>query len=86
MGEFQALLALSQLHTLNLRNNSFSGELPLPLKNCSLLKFVDLRNNKFSGSVPAWIGEGLPLLNILILRSNKFGGSIPLNLCWLKYL
>ena len=58
----------------------------MPLKNCSLLKFVDLGNNKFSGSVPAWIGEGLPLLNILILRSNKFGGSISVNLCWLKYL
>ena len=56
------------------------------MKNCSLLKFVDLENNGFSGQVPAWIGEGLPVLNILILSSNKLSGSIPFELCWLKYL
>ena len=81
-----SLGSLSQLRTLSLRNNSFSGDLPLSMKNCSLLKFVDLGNNGFSGQVPAWIGEGLPVLNILILSANKLSGSIPFELCWLKYL
>ncbi|KAM3729914.1 hypothetical protein ACB098_12G047100 [Castanea mollissima] len=81
-----SLGSLSQLRTLSLRNNSFSGDLPLSMKNCSLLKFADLGNNGFSGQVPAWIGEGLPVLNILILSSNKLSGSIPFELCWLKYL
>jgi hypothetical protein len=72
------------LQTLSLHNNSFVGEIPLSLRNCSSLVFLDLSSNKLRGEIPGWIGESMPSLKILSLQSNGFSGSIPPNLCHLS--
>ncbi|GKC66304.1 leucine-rich repeat-containing protein [Tanacetum coccineum] len=58
---------LGQLKSLY--NNSFSGELPLSLQNCTNLRVLDFGANKFLGNVPVWIGENLSKLFVLSLRS-----------------
>ncbi|KAL5790327.1 hypothetical protein ACOSQ2_005215 [Xanthoceras sorbifolium] len=72
------------IESLNLRNNSFTGEFPSSVKMCKELKIIDVRENKFSGTISSWIGDSLPNLVIVSLRSNWFGGSIPLQLCKLS--
>jgi EIX receptor 1/2 len=74
------------LETLHLQNNSFIGELPKSLKNCSSLKLLDLGENRLSGRIPTWIGTSLPHLVVLRLSSNLFIGRIPLQLCHLTSL
>jgi EIX receptor 1/2 len=69
-----------------LQNNSFIGELPKSLKNCSSLKLLDLGENRLSGRIPTWIGTSLPHLVVLRLSSNLFIGRIPLQLCHLTSL
>ncbi|KAL8255508.1 hypothetical protein R6Q59_030575 [Mikania micrantha] len=71
---------------LFLYNNSFSGELPLSLKNCTNLTFLELGANNFFGYVPDWIGKDLPGLYALSLTSNNFFGTIPSQLCQLVNL
>ncbi|MFS7914569.1 putative non-specific serine/threonine protein kinase [Helianthus anomalus] len=66
--------------------NSFSGELPSSLKNCSMLTFLVLGANEFSGYIPIWIGERLAGLYALSLTSNQFSGAIPLQLSQLPFL
>jgi len=82
-------MASWSIQSLNLKNNSFSGEFPLFLRNCQQLVFLDLSQNLFSGILPAWIGEDLPSLAFLRLRYNMFYGCIPVeltNLVKLQYL
>jgi EIX receptor 1/2 len=74
------------LETLHLQNNTFVGELPKSLKNCSSLKLLDLGENRLSGRIPTWIGTSLPHLAVLRLSSNLFSGHIPLQLCHLTSL
>ncbi|TXG55102.1 hypothetical protein EZV62_020358 [Acer yangbiense] len=74
------------LHSLHLRNNSMSGELPTSLKNCESLKVIDLGNNKFSGTLSALIEDSLLDLTVLSLRSNQFHGMVPRKLCNLAKL
>ncbi|KAM7486972.1 hypothetical protein LguiA_002981 [Lonicera macranthoides] len=75
---------LDQLLLLNLRNNSFIGELPSSLKNCSILEVVDTSENKLSGQLPAWIGADLTHLSFLSFQKNEFNGSIPPSMCLLN--
>jgi EIX receptor 1/2 len=77
------MVSLTQLMTLELNNNSFSGELPWSLQNCTMLRFMHLQENTLSGKIPTWIGERMSSLIILSLRSNKFRGRIPLQICLL---
>jgi hypothetical protein len=72
------------LETLSLHSNSFVGELPLSLRDCSSLVFLDLSSNKLRGEIPGWIGESMSSLEVLSLHSNGFNGSIPPNLCYLS--
>ncbi|XP_028111965.1 receptor-like protein EIX2 [Camellia sinensis] len=76
---------LSRLGWLHLNNNSFYGELPMGLRNCTGLLVLDLGENGFSGNIPGWIGE-LESLRILRLHKNMFNGKIPLQLCQLSSL
>ncbi|XP_039135965.1 receptor-like protein EIX2 [Dioscorea cayenensis subsp. rotundata] len=80
------LVSLTNLHSLHLRNNGFSGELPLALKKASKLLILDVGENKLSGSIPTWIGENLSSLIVLRLRSNLFEGVIPKQLSKLSSL
>ncbi|XP_059461242.1 receptor-like protein EIX2 [Corylus avellana] len=79
-------LNYSHFASLHFQNNSFIGELPVSLMNCSSLSVIDFGENKLSGRIPTWIGTSLPQLMILRLPSNEFVGSIPLQLCQLTSL
>jgi len=73
------------LWSLNLRNNSLSGEFPF-LQNFPALSFLDLSHNNFTGSLPISIAEKMPRLTVLILRSNMFHGHFPRQLTKLSFL
>ncbi|KAL7597870.1 hypothetical protein Lser_V15G23882 [Lactuca serriola] len=47
----------SSLQWLALNNNSFHGELPKALTNCTSLSLLDLGENKFFGGIQKWIGD-----------------------------
>jgi Leucine-rich repeat (LRR) protein len=66
------LLTKSDLVSLNLSNNNFSGPLPSEIRFLQNLKVLNLSNNNFTG-VPAEIGQ-LKNLEILDLSSNKITG------------
>jgi Leucine-rich repeat (LRR) protein len=74
------------IQSLNLKNNSLSGEFPLFLRNCQQLIYLDLSQNLFSGILPVWIEEDLPFLSFLRLRYNMFYGCIPVELAILVKL
>ncbi|XP_062147862.1 receptor-like protein EIX1 [Alnus glutinosa] len=71
---------------LHFQNNSFIGELPVALMNCSSLRVIDFGENKLFGRIPTWIGKSLEDLVVLRVPSNMFVGSIPLELCQLTSL
>ncbi|GKC07601.1 leucine-rich repeat-containing protein [Tanacetum coccineum] len=77
---------LGQLETLCLYNNSFSGELPLNLKNCTKLSLLDLGANILYGNIPLWIGKNMSRLYALSLKSNNLFGTIPSQICELESL
>ncbi|WVZ51149.1 hypothetical protein U9M48_002318, partial [Paspalum notatum var. saurae] len=79
---------LTKLMTVELSNNSLSGEFPSFLQNSTNLQFLDLAWNKFTGRLPPWIGN-LVGLQFLRLKHNMFSGNIPMtitNLGCLQYL
>ncbi|XP_073155656.1 uncharacterized protein [Henckelia pumila] len=67
---------LSFLVSLNLRNNSFRGQLPQELAKLHRLRFLDFGFNSFTGNIPSLFGI-LVELRFLNLRNNFFTGSIP---------
>ncbi|XP_057961833.1 probable inactive receptor kinase RLK902 [Malania oleifera] len=67
---------LTRLHTLSLRNNSISGQLPSDLGSCLELQVLDLQNNQLSGHLPTFL-FGLSRLARLDLARNSFSGEIP---------
>ncbi|KAH7690650.1 Polygalacturonase protein [Dioscorea alata] len=80
------LLSLTNLRSLHLRSNGFSGGLPLSLRKANKLVILDVGENKLSGNIPTWIGEKLSSLIVLRLRSNLFKGTIPEQLSKLSSL
>ncbi|KAL6320866.1 hypothetical protein AAG906_008866 [Vitis piasezkii] len=77
--------SLFSLKALHLHNNSFSGGIPLSLRNCTFLGLIDFGGNKLTGNIPCWIGERTHLM-VLRLRSNEFFGDIPPQICRLSSL
>uniref|UniRef100_A0A368UGY4 Leucine-rich repeat-containing N-terminal plant-type domain-containing protein n=1 Tax=Glycine max TaxID=3847 RepID=A0A368UGY4_SOYBN len=73
---------LSQLESLLLDDNRFSGYIPSTLQNCSTMKFIDMGNNQLSDAIPDWMWE-MQYLMVLRLRSNNFNGSITQKICQL---
>nr|KAJ0206343.1 hypothetical protein LSAT_V11C500262080 [Lactuca sativa] len=71
----------SSLQWLALNNNSFHGELPKALTNCTSLTLLDLGENKFFGVIHKWIGDNRKVLVVLMLHKNGFTGPIPIELC-----
>ncbi|CAA3007560.1 LRR receptor-like serine threonine- kinase FLS2 [Olea europaea subsp. europaea] len=72
---------LNVASSLHLQNNSFTGDIPTSLRNCTSLTFIDLSQNKLTGNIPIWVGDTWTYLVFLSLRSNEFFGSISSNLC-----
>ncbi|KAK8294257.1 hypothetical protein V6Z12_D06G244100 [Gossypium hirsutum] len=76
---------LSDLRSLVLYRNRFSGVIPKEFGELTKLELLDLRENDLSGMVPAEIGE-MSSLKCLLLYDNKFEGSIPSEFGKLKLL
>ncbi|KAF3971451.1 hypothetical protein ACB098_05G104100 [Castanea mollissima] len=70
---------LSNLRSLVLFKNHFSGAIPKELADLTKMEQLDLRDNNLSGTIPAEIGR-MRSLKRLLLCDNKFEGSIPLEL------
>ncbi|KAJ6877019.1 leucine-rich repeat receptor-like protein kinase [Populus alba x Populus x berolinensis] len=64
------------LLTLNLRNNSLYGTIPLEIGLLTSLNVLYLDKNNLTGLIPFSIGN-LRNLSILFLRDNKLSGFIP---------
>ena len=70
---------LENVVTIDLSDNSLSGNLPNSLKNCKSLEELLMAYNQFSGPIPNIVAE-LKGLEVLDLSSNKLSGSIPSDL------
>ena len=68
--------ALTNLISLNLQANHFSGSIPPEIGNLSNLIHLYIQNNDLTGSIPSEIGN-LVSLTDLKLYNNDFSGSIP---------
>ncbi|CAN1198965.1 Probable inactive leucine-rich repeat receptor-like protein kinase At1g66830 [Linum perenne] len=68
--------ATTELKTLVLSGNSFSGPIPEEIGNLKSLQSLDLSDNSFNGSFPMSL-VNCKRLKQLILSSNGFSGSIP---------
>ncbi|OMO65412.1 hypothetical protein COLO4_31277 [Corchorus olitorius] len=76
---------LSNLRSLVLYKNRFSGAIPKEFGELKKLELLDLRENSLGGTIPAEIGSMLSLRRLL-LCDNKFEGSIPSDLGRLNLL
>ncbi|XP_047979121.1 receptor-like protein 6 [Salvia hispanica] len=73
-----SLLALPQLKTLLLFNNTFSGSTKVSTNTSSPLEYADLSNNALEGSIPQIFFQ-MQNLYSLSLSSNKLSGSLRLS-------
>ncbi|XP_057845100.2 receptor-like protein 33 [Cryptomeria japonica] len=62
--------------TLTLRDNLFSGNIPVSLSKCSSLIVLNLGNNSLEGTLPHEFSQ-LSELYSLIVHNNKLKGSLP---------
>ncbi|GMI72312.1 MALE DISCOVERER1 [Hibiscus trionum] len=76
---------LSNLRSLVLYKNRFSGVIPKEFGELTKLELLDLRENNLSGTIPTEIGNMLSL-KCLLLYGNKFEGNIPSDTGRLKLL
>ncbi|KAK3002208.1 hypothetical protein RJ639_021209 [Escallonia herrerae] len=70
----------TELVTLVLRDNSFTGPLQMPSNRNSKLTELDISSNNFSGNIPEDIGTSFPGLTTLTMSANSFTGTIPSSL------
>lgn len=75
-GEIPDLSALTNLKSLYLNNNRFSGQIPPSLSTLHRLKVVVLSGNMITGEIPASLTR-LPRLHVLFLQDNLLSGRIP---------
>ncbi|RDX58464.1 Receptor-like protein 12, partial [Mucuna pruriens] len=81
-----SLFALPLLHSIQLSNNNFQGQLDeFSNSSSSMLEMLDLSNNALAGQIPLSIGN-LNSLESLDLSSNLFDGEIPIQLASLNFL
>ncbi|KAI5325545.1 hypothetical protein L3X38_034619 [Prunus dulcis] len=81
---------LTHLTGINLRNNSFHGEIPQEMGRLQSLQVLHLSENSLGGKIPTNISH-CPQLRVLSLFSNHIIGSIPnqlssllnLNILWI---
>ncbi|KAL3848763.1 hypothetical protein ACJIZ3_010645 [Penstemon smallii] len=70
-----SLSACSQLSTLSLAYNNFSGRIPTHMGNLSQLQRLYLNSNKLSGTIPSQIGHLSKLIS-LVLGENLLKGEL----------
>ncbi|GLT82427.1 hypothetical protein SLE2022_007990 [Rubroshorea leprosula] len=73
-GSFPKLHSHSQLRVLDVRNTTFSGELPISIGMVSFLEYLDVSSCNLSGWVPPSTGN-LTKLHVLSLPNNSFKGE-----------
>ena len=66
----------SNLITLDLRDNYFTGRIPTWISSLSSLSFLLLKDNKFHGNIPSELCR-CQQLTILDLSQNNLSGSLP---------
>lgn len=74
-----SLLNLPNLEVLDLKNNDFSGLLPMSM-NLPSIQVFNISENSFQGLVPAGICNNSPRIRDINIAVNCFNGSIPLEL------
>ncbi|KAI3817058.1 hypothetical protein L1987_10845 [Smallanthus sonchifolius] len=85
-GQIPNLSGLTNLKSLYLSHNNFSGEFPASVTTLHRLKIIVLSGNDLSGPIPVSV-LNLRRLYILYLDENKFTGKIPpFNQTGLRYL
>ncbi|XP_071717212.1 uncharacterized protein [Rutidosis leptorrhynchoides] len=67
---------LTQLITIDLSDNKFSGPIPISLFSLPNLQTLNLRSNSFSGSIPPSISN-LKSIQTLDISHNSLSGSLP---------
>lgn len=75
-GVIPDLSPLTNLKTLFLDHNAFSGTFPLPLVSLHRLRSLDLARNSLAGPLPIELNS-LDRLTYLRLEWNRFNGSLP---------
>ncbi|KAK9063840.1 hypothetical protein SSX86_017712 [Deinandra increscens subsp. villosa] len=75
-GQIPNLSALTNLKSLYLSHNNFSGEFPASLTTLHRLKIIALSGNNLSGPIPEQLLD-VQKLHILYLDGNIFTGKIP---------
>ncbi|GLT27010.1 hypothetical protein SLA2020_020400 [Shorea laevis] len=73
-GSFPEFHSHNQLRMLDVRNTTFSGELPISIGMLSSLEYLDVSSCNLSGWVPPSIGN-LTKLHVLNLPNNSFKGE-----------
>ncbi|KAM1507310.1 hypothetical protein PS1_016943 [Malus domestica] len=76
-GPVPDLAGFTNLKTLFLDHNSFSGSFPPSLSSLYLLRTLDLSYNNLTGSLPAFLITDLDRLYYLRLEWNRFTGPVP---------
>ncbi|TXG48068.1 hypothetical protein EZV62_027362 [Acer yangbiense] len=82
---FSAKFNLTNLMTLQLNGNSFTGSIPDSLSKAFYLAGLYLGDNKLSGRIPSWLGN-MSSLEVIIMPNNHFEGPIPLEFCQFQSL
>ncbi|XP_015948964.1 MDIS1-interacting receptor like kinase 1 [Arachis duranensis] len=72
---FKSVVSVTTLKVLDVSQNFFTGEFPIPTVSSQLVT-LNASSNNFSGLIPEEIGN-LSLLETLDLRGSFFEGSIP---------
>ena len=68
--------SLTNLYSLNLRDNRLSGTIPADLGSLTILSYLNLASNQLSGTIPADLGS-LTILEDLYISGNQLTGCIP---------
>ncbi|KAK2976487.1 hypothetical protein RJ640_002937 [Escallonia rubra] len=76
----------TELTTLILDDNFFTGPLQMPSNPISKLSDMDISSNHFSGNIPEDIATSFPVLQVLIMSANSFTGTIPSSFGDMAYL
>ncbi|XP_003633782.1 receptor-like protein EIX2 [Vitis vinifera] len=73
------------VNSLDLSNNSLSGEIPIELTSLLKLGTLNLSSNNLGGNIPEKIGN-LQWLETLDLSKNKLSGPIPMSMASITFL
>ncbi|XP_071742644.1 probable LRR receptor-like serine/threonine-protein kinase RFK1 [Rutidosis leptorrhynchoides] len=84
-GTIPSELGSTQLQSISLLGNRFSGEIPAEVGNITTLTYLNFEANNFSGIIPSELGR-LVNLQSLILSSNRLTGMVPASLAELRNL